>query len=306
MMRSQSGFTLIELMLSIIMGAVTTAAATTMYITSQKTLVAQNSLSSNQVAADKGLEFISKQVQKAGMGRQYGEYTATTPGSAVIVSATNYEYAFLAPKIALSQTSIGSSFMTRGSDQLVIRYTPIETGGYDCEGRPINTLSHDVVERYFVEDSESGSGLSLFCDAGRFVKSPTASLVDIGTGSVEIIPNVDLLKVKLVTSSMNSNGAESLRVMDISDYKALTVPRKVVGVKLGLVSHSNETVGHAGTSASSTGVGGNDGGASAPAGIRVFNETFYLNPSVLASSTKYRYSVNVRTISLYDGSGSYK
>lgn len=305
-MRSQNGFTLIELMLSIVMGALTTAAATTMYITSQKTLVAQNSLSSNQVSVDKGLNFIAKQVQQSNVGRQYGMHTAKTPGSAVIVSATNYQYSFVAKKNSLSLTSVGPSYMTTGSDQLVIRYTPKDLIGHDCEGRAINSLNRDVIERYYVRDSDSGVGLSLACDAGRFITYPTPQVIDIGTGSVELIPNVDLLKVKLISSSMASNGSELTRALDISDYKALTVDRKIIGVKLGVISHSNETVGPAGTTAiSSSGVSSDRVGAGSNT-IKLFNQTFYFNPSVIASAKKYRYSTNVRTISLYDGSGSYK
>lgn len=304
-MRSQNGFTLLELMLSIVMGAVTTAAATTMYITSQKTLVAQNSLASNQISIDKGLNFIASQVRESNVGRQYSQHTGNTPGSAIIVSATNYQYSFTAKKDSLSQTGLGPSYMTSGSDQLVIRYSPKELIGHDCEGREINSINRDVIERYYVRDSDSGNGLSLACDAGRFIKYPTPMIVDIGSGSVELIPNVDLLKVKLVTSTMASNGSELTRVMDISDYKALAVDRKVIGVKLGVISHSNETVGHVGTTAIAGAVGGDRVGAGSTY-IKLFDKTFNFNPSVIASAKKYRYSVNVRTISLYDGSGSYK
>lgn len=301
-MQSQKGFTLIELMLSIIMGAVTTAAATTMYITSQKTLVAQNSLSSNQLSVDKGLNFIGQQVRQSNMGRQNYMTTQTSPGAPIIVSASNYLYSFVVAKEALSQNNTGPSYMTVGSDQLVIRYTPRDLNGYDCEGRAINSINRDVIERYYVRDSDSGVGLSLACDAGRFIKSPTPMIVDIGTGSVELVPNVDLFKVKLITSTMASDGTELTRVADISSYKTFAADRKIIGVKLGVVSHSNEAVGHAGTTAI-VGLGDRVGAGSSY--MKLFDQTYTFNPSVIDSAKKYRYSTSVRTISLYDGSGSY-
>ena len=291
-MNNQKGFTLIELMLSIVLGSITTAAAVSMYIASQKTFVAQETLSSNQIAVDRGMSFISGQIQKANMGKSFSQNTSKTPNAAIMVGATNYNYGFSVLKSYLSGEATGPAYVNKASDQIVIRYNIPDGTGIDCEGAAIASSSENVIEKYFVRSNTDGS-LSLACDAGRFTTTGAGSLTGMNAGIVDLIPNVDYFKVMLVTSSMASNGSETLRVYTIPQYKALTTDRKIVGVRLGLISHSSSSIGHVGATGIST-------------AMKVMNENVTINSSVQNAKNKYRYSVNTRTVSLYDGLGSYR
>lgn len=291
-MKNQKGFTLIELMLSIVLGSITTAAGVSLYIASQKTFVAQDTLSSNQIAIDKGLTYITDQIRLANMGKAYSQHTAKTPDAGIIIGATNYKYSFSTQKSNLSGQNTGPSFVNKASDQIVIQYKIPDGSAMDCEGGSIADSSIVVVEKYFVRSVADGS-LAIACDAGRFTSAGAGSLTGMGVGVVDLIPNVDYLKVLLVTSSMTSNGSETLRVLTIPQYKALTTDRKIIGVKLGMISHSSASIGHVGASGISS-------------ALKVFNENLTINSSVRDAEKKYRYSINTRTISLYDGSGSYR
>lgn len=290
-MKTQQGFTLIELMLSIVLGSITTAAGVSLYIASQKTFVAQETLTSNQVAVDRGLNFLTDQIAKAHMGKAYSRHTAKTPGAGIVVGATNYKYSYSVAKSNLSGEATGPSFVNRPSDQIVIQYQTPEIPAIDCEGGSIASTSTLVIEKYFVQSSSNGT-LALACDAGRFDKD-SGSLTGMGSGVVEIIPNVDYFRVMLVISSMESNGAETQRVVSVPTYKALTTDRKIIGVKLGLISHSNGTIGYAGATNLSS-------------AMKVFADNVTINSTVQNAEKKYRYSVNTRTVSLYDGLGSYR
>lgn len=291
-MKSQKGFTLIELMLSIVLGSITAAAGLTLYIASQKTFVAQESLSSNQIAVDRGLIYIADQIRLANMGKAYSQHTAKTVGAGIVVGATNYQYSFSVSKSYLSGQNTGPSYVNKASDQLVIKYNIPDDSSLDCEGKSIANSTVTVVEKYFVRSLADGS-LSLACDAGRFTDAGSGSLTGMGTDVTDLIPNVDYFKVLLVTSSMVSNGSETLRVMTIPQYKALTESRKIIGVKLGLISHSSSSIGHVGASGINS-------------SMKMFNETITINTSVQNAEQKYRYSVNTRTVSLYDGLGGYR
>lgn len=288
-MKNQKGFTLIELMLSLVLGSITTAAGVSMYIASQKTFVAQETLSSNQIAVDRGLTYITDHIRLANMNRAYSQYTAKTPGAGIIVGATNYNYSFSTQKSNLSGQNTGPSFVNKASDQIVIRYNIPDGTSVDCEGGAIANSTINVIEKYFVQAQADGS-LALACDAGRFSGS---SITGMGSGIVSLIPNIDYFKVLLVSSSMTSNGSETLRVHTIPEYKALTNNRKIVGVKLGLISHSSNSIGHVGATGVNT-------------ALKVFNENLTINTSVINAEKKFRYSINTRTVSLYDGLGSYR
>lgn len=293
-MKNQQGFTLIELMLSIVLGSITTAAGVSLYIASQKTFVAQETLSSNQIAVDRGLSYITDQIRLANMGKAYSQHTAKTVGAGIVVGATNYKHSFSVQKSNLSSQAAGPSFVNKASDQIVITYNIPDDSSVDCEGVAIADSSVTVVEKYYVRSLTDGT-LSLACDAGRFSATGAGSLSGMGTGVTDLIPNVDYFKVLLVTSSMTSDGSENIRVLTIPQYKDLdtTDKRKIIGVKLGLISHSSSSIGHVGASGINT-------------AMKLFNENVTINSSVQNAEKKFRYSVNTRTVSLYDGLGSYR
>lgn len=283
----QKGFTLMELMVSITLGSIMSAAAITLYLTAQKTYVTQESMASSQTGVDRGVQYILEQVRKAGHGQQQAMLTAKTPNTNIINGATNYKYSFSTKKDYISGFETGPSYVNKASDQLVIKYTPTVANGFDCEGNKITSTTTQVVERYFVRKSDNGKDLSLACDAGRYTDA--AGLTNMGGDGVELIQNVDFFHIVYTVADGVGTTATKLRDVNISEYKALTTNRKIVGVKIGLISHSSKPIGYTGMQDIDT-------------AMQIYNKSVTLNSSVQNATQKYMYSRTLRTVSLFDGS----
>lgn len=175
MSNNQTGFTLIELMISIALGLMVTAAAVLLFLTGQKSLAIQQGQAEIQDNGNFGLNLITENIRLANLATSKAEINDTTAyGGVVLTSAISSDVTKDSQGIALSnlyrsivgataasnlltKSSVGPSNVQEGtnnllSDQLTIQYMPeytIETrsgvatyiGGFDCEG---NELAYPV------------------------------------------------------------------------------------------------------------------------------------------------------------------
>lgn len=285
MKRNQKGFTLIELVASIAVGATVSTAAISLYIASQKNYHLQDNMAVNQVIADKGVDFVAGQIKKANYGLQYKAMGLHKPGAGIINSATNYDYNYTVSNSLISQHQSGPSYMTVGSDQLVIKYLPAISSGRDCEGGAITSTSTPIIERYFVRVSDDSKTLSLACDAGRMVGGV---IQNMGGAGQEIIPYIDHFNVVYTVSNNQSGGAERLRDVSISQYKTLTGDYSIVGVKIGVITRSASGVGNNYVNLANS--------------VRMLNQDLSFNESVKNSRLRFMHTYSIRAISLKDGS----
>ena len=243
------GFTLIELMISLVLGLLISAAVIQVYITSTRTMTVQQSASEVQDSTIFALQAIEKHVRLANLGNPITSINDTTNHGGVVLtpqnlgSSNNTATNFLTNSNG-SRESIGlSNIAGIASDQLTIQYRNITTHNlYDCEGGVIEAGNADwVVERYFVRLTTGATAnnakvqdLALACSAGRVSNDGTVVKAFTDTGSM-IVSAVDQFKVLLGVQS----DAANLTYLPASTYLELTDKPAITTVKLGVIVRSN-------------------------------------------------------------------
>lgn len=206
-MNKQQGFTLIELMISLVLGLLIIAAASQVYVISLRTATVQQAGSSILDANVFGLQQIENNIRMAGLGlSDVAKAGAADSGilaggnNAAAISVLNVNGAKLSSDL-ISRNDLGPTNTTsRGSDQLTIQYrAPANmrdceghlvlgprTGILDLPGNPVVSIDGQIiVERYFVKDNNGT--LELRCDAGLYVSNHIIEDSGQGTANATIL-----------------------------------------------------------------------------------------------------------------------
>lgn len=258
------GFTLVELMISIVLGLLITAAAIQLFITGQTSLKMQQSMADIQDNGNFGLNYLTLDIRKANLDAGNAVVNdQTSNGGLVLTSITNRSTNETTPLVvapANINQAVDVTLLSRSyghdpgadnawtgasntgddkSDQLVIQYKPNQAGT-DCEGSTITaaevTAGTYIVQRYFLRvDGTDAKELALACDAGRYTSaknltdsSYTGNLAFGGAGQI-ILRRVDYFHVLLGISEGAFDAPTDFRYMSIKDYMTLTpsVPEPV-------------------------------------------------------------------------------
>ena len=243
--RTQSaGFTLIELMISLVLGLLISAAVMQVYIISTRTATVQQSASEVQDSAIFSLQAIEDHIRLANLGNPISNIKDTTNHGGIVltsanlgtINATDAKY-FTASADSTGWTGL-SNVTGVESDQLTIQYKNVTSSSlYDCEGAEVQKDSPDwVVERYFVRKAIGGADtdLVLACAAGRVDEDGQIITAFTGAGEV-IIPAVDQFKVLLGTLK----DVSQLSYLPASTYLELTDKPAITTVKLGMIVRSD-------------------------------------------------------------------
>ncbi len=262
----QQGFTLIELMISLILGLLVSAAVMQVYLINVKTSSIQSSGSELQDASIFGLQQLEKKLRIANLGNPTTQITSTTVNGGIVLTAANLGITTPYTNTAyLTRRDGDSAIGTNGwtgisntnvnSDQLTIQYTNT-TGNVmsDCEGADA-AVNDIVVERYFLRratgDTSTGNirNLVLACDAGRV--SPTGGILTVGastdsrnfgTAGQEFIINVDQFKILLGTKSSAAASAGQMMYLPSSSYLLMATKPSITAVKIGLIVHGTTPI----------------------------------------------------------------
>ena len=262
--RYQQGFTLLELMISLVLGLLISAAIIQVFITSQRVDRVQSAGSEIQDSAVFGIQSIEQQLRIANLGNDGVPLNDKTALGGVVLTAstTSSDY-----KNVITNQELKSGYLTRShdmesngpankwngslsntnvnSDQLTIQY--INTTGqilYDCEGEEV-AESDRVITRYFlVEDSvttnKDRKNLNLNCDAGRIASDGT--LTEFMEAGQTIIENVDQFNIRLgIKNLVVNSGIESYEYTDMSvkDYMDITSEKPyITNIKVALLTRS--------------------------------------------------------------------
>lgn len=188
MIHKQSGFTLIELMVSLALGLIIVASAILLFLTGQRSAAMQQGVAELQDNANFGLNYITKDLRLANLNTKkaeindqvmYGGIVLTSVDSADVVVDTVEK-----PNLPLDITPLASQLLSQSddrvaigtgnqwtgasnvvdatdldvdvkSDQLVIQYLPQYTisgtnynGGFDCEGNAIEFSTTENLRVY--------------------------------------------------------------------------------------------------------------------------------------------------------------
>ncbi|PVZ89458.1 prepilin-type cleavage/methylation domain-containing protein [Serratia sp. S1B] len=242
---SQQGLTLIELMVSLALGLIIVAAAVMLFITGQKSFALQQGAADIQDNANFALNYIVKDIRMANLNNSSAVMTKNLSHAGIVVATDNITDATSSTPISASAVSQTSN-VNVGSDQLVIQYLPtqsqVDNGLFDCEGTQVTDASVYVIERYFVRkdaninnNETSATALALACAAGR---SNNLTAFNNDNGQI-IMKRVDYFHVLLVVE----NSAGSFQDMTILNYTTNASTSRIVGVKIGVLARSNQSVG---------------------------------------------------------------
>lgn len=240
---SSSGFTLIELIISLVLGLLVSAAVIQVYIISARTSVVQQSASEVQDTTIFALQAVDDHIRLANLGNPISNITSTTPHSGIVLTTNNLGNSNATDEkyLTVSADSDGwtglSNIVGIESDQLTIQYKNITSASlYDCEGTEIASGSSDwVVERYFIRKATGGGAtdLVLACSAGRVDEEGVIVTAFTGNGEI-IIPAIEQFKVLLGTIT----DVNQLSYLPASTYLTLTEKPAITTIKLGVVVRS--------------------------------------------------------------------
>lgn len=272
--RNQQGFTLIELMISLVLGLIISAAVMQVYLINAKTSSIQASASELQDASVFGIQQIEKKLRLANLGNPSTQIDDNTVNGGIVLTAKNIgvtgtftNVGYLTRRAGddkgdtngwtgVSNMKImGSSSNALDSDQLTIQYKNI-TGAVisDCEGANVE-VNEIAIERYFLRPATGSKttgimDLVLACDAGRVdaaggikIISPNSDARNFGQAGQEVIVNADQFKVLLGTQMATGANAGTVTYMPSNAYLALSAPKPaIVAIKLGLIVHGTTAV----------------------------------------------------------------
>lgn len=245
---SIAGFTLIELMISLVLGLLISAAVMQVYLVNTRTITVQQSASEVQDSSIFAMQSIEEHLRLANLGNPIDYITDTTDHGGIVLTQTNLGASNTTDaKFFTIDASTGPSNIDgKPSDQLVIQYKNITPHAmYDCEGEEINPVSSDwVVERYFVRDISNSKtattkDLALACSAGRVDTDGNITDGFEDNGAI-IVTAVDQFKILLGVQA----AVDELTYLPPSVYLDIELPTKgqkpaITGVKLGMIVRSS-------------------------------------------------------------------
>lgn len=274
-MNKQQGFTLIELMISLVLGLLIIAAASQVYVISLRTATVQQAGSSILDANVFGLQQIENNIRMAGLGlSDVAKADAADSGilaggdTAAAISVLNVNGAKLSSDLISRDGSGPTNTTSGGSDQLTIQYrAPANmrncegdlvlgprTGILDLPGNPVVSIDGQIiVERYFVKDNNGT--LELRCDAGLYVSNHI--IQDDGQGTANAPTILTGANNRYNIHNLGDNGAliasgiddfqvrfgiasgtnhSSIRYVTPKEYQALSSGIAIITVQLGLLT----------------------------------------------------------------------
>ena len=176
----QRGFTLVELMISIVLGLLVSAIAVQLFLTSQRSATVQQGMMNLQNSALFGLGTMVDSIRLANLNSSQPFIDDKVLFGGVILSANNISdhkkpdgsLNFTIGDDLLTRGAIGSSNLTdQKSDQLVIQYKVNAPNQFDCEGTSLPQNVY-VVQRYFLRTdtnrNDPNQPLALACKAARY------------------------------------------------------------------------------------------------------------------------------------------
>lgn len=258
-MKKQTGFTLVELMVSIGLGLIIVAAALLMFFSGQRNVALQRNSSDLQEDQNFGLSYIAKNVRQANLNSPTASLNTNSNFSGIVFKAanlsdkvtldTNFATKFVTANISTNTSNMrfksNTTYADAINDQLVIQYRPAETGGYDCAGRLINSTNVYILERYFIRTDANGTGTAaersaLACASSRYASGLAAATALessnteglYGNGQI-IMRRVDLFRVRFLVES----GADK-KYMTVAQYNADTTSPRILAVQLAIIARS--------------------------------------------------------------------
>ena len=270
-MNIQKGMSLIEVLVTLLIGTLIIAAGLQVLLTSTLSYNVQKSMAELQDNGNFGLSYIVRDIKLANLDATQSIINDRNSYGGIVLTSRNSYSGLSAEKLEqqsmnlpsnlktsvdidmLSRSALHSSSTAQNSDQLVIQYRAYEAGTFDCEGNSISQTDVDdgtfIVQRYFLR-SES-DGFALVCDAGRYkslVGTLPTTIQGYGANAQVIVRRADYFRVLL---GIKENNSDNFRYVSIEDYFGNSTnslvengqPRpRVMSLQLGLLSRSYDVI----------------------------------------------------------------
>lgn len=240
----QRGFTLIELMISLVLGLLVSAIAIQLFLTSQRSATTQQGIMNLQNSTMFGLGEVIKHIRLANLNASQPYINDKVLYGGVVLAGDNISNKrntdgslnFAINNNLLTRGSIGpSNLKDQKSDQLVIQYRVSTPNQFDCEGTELTSGDY-VVERYFLRAdtnrNDPNEPLALACKAARYTETSakTNSPSDLklaGNGEM-IIPRVDHFSVRLgVAYDGANNNCDAITTSTTSGTPPVTTTKNI-------------------------------------------------------------------------------
>ncbi|MDF2416078.1 prepilin-type N-terminal cleavage/methylation domain-containing protein [Acinetobacter beijerinckii] len=233
---TQSGFTLMELMIALTLGLLIVAAGLALFLNSHRSLNFQSGMDEVQQNANFGFSAVTYDLRHTNLNTVSSQrVNSYTLGSGIVFKKENLPVALRdltnleTGLVSLhdKDTANTGTAVNKKSDRITIQYVPQANTVVNCEGVNVtNASSKVIVQRYYVAASPQQitgepTAYSLYCDAGSYaINTPVTpavtdpNTIGLGTGAQQIMQRVDAFKVRLGVK----NPAGQLRYMTIKQY----------------------------------------------------------------------------------------
>lgn len=272
----QTGFTMVELMLAIVLGLLVTAAALAIFLGGQRSVNMQNGMSAVQQNAIFGLSQLTHYVRHANLNMTENQKISLLDaasgngaiGSGIVFSKDNFPASANAQKGGTVTDANGiNSVINTTTDRLTIQYQPTYTeiiagtrvthtlNLYDCEGvqakfsnKPAG-VRYVLVQRFYIDvmPNTDGKRYALYCDASYYEKNGLDTGLNnqaLDNKAQILIPDVDAFKVRL---AVKNSQAKTVQYYKLADYLAAgnaVKQQPIVSIELGILARSSENVGN--------------------------------------------------------------
>lgn len=274
----QKGFTLVELLVSLVLGLIISAAAIQLFYTGQKSAMMQQGGSNLLNSGYFGLDYMVNDIRLANLDAQETLVDNQVLHGGLVLDRRNIS---TVSTFQMTDSNADNNYLTAAnigptnlnienvrSDQLVIQYRNTIANRLDCEGNAI-PVNNYVVQRYFVrravapneysDANEPNQALALACVAANYSADNLTSLDLSGNGRI-VIPRVDHFHVLLGVADDTQNTSVSpaaagqdgvldrFGYMTLAGYQQLApvAPARkpqVVAIKLAVLVRSPNSVG---------------------------------------------------------------
>lgn len=250
----QQGFTLVELMISLVLGLLISAAVMQVYMANVRSVTLQDAGSSLIDSNVFGIPIIEDHIRLANLGLA-GEVNDTSEGSGIVLTETgNLKGIKLIdgktiPLVLLTNTGdvtevgTGDQWAAKTatntpSGQLTIQFRAPQDM-YDCEGNlalgpreiSLNKVKkiidgQIIIERYYLnaQDSSKPNQLSLYCDAGKYITEDMDTYEDQGRADKP----ATVLEDKNLIRDFGDKGQIIIQNMDYFDILLGTKDKDVI------------------------------------------------------------------------------
>lgn len=259
-LRKQAGLTLIELMVSLVIGLVLAIVASSSYLYSKQAYSAVSETSQMEENGRFALDLLTKNIQSSG-------YSAFQPSSTYIAAASSTkvqgcDFGMVNPKAASSVADLAcAASVPAGTTQSASIATFYETDpynysstvsvfqGFDCLGNPPVTVSSPSggsptyqVRNYFFVSTSQAQTPNGTTTMGQLscVTDPTGGTTTPTWSAQPLVPGVHQIAVSYLTASLLDKNAAQARntAASITDWS------KVMAVELCVLTKSIQTSGN--------------------------------------------------------------